>query len=89
MRRVEEELERRAKEPRMLKRLQQPQQGHGQQQLYPYKRAPPPPPPPSSTAGQRAPRLVPKQPRDIETLITNNLSRFVDREDCGLRSLHK
>ena len=76
MRRVEEELERRAKEPRILKRLQQPQpQSAGQ--LYPYKRAPPPPP--MASAGQRAPRLVPKQPRDIETLITNNLSRFVDR----------
>ena len=75
MRRVEEELERRAKEPRMLQRLQQPQQQPGQQQLYPYKRAPPPPPS-SAAAGQRAPRLVPKQPRDIETLITNNLSRL-------------
>ena len=74
MRRGEEELERRAKEPRMLKRLQQPQEQPGQQQqLYPYKRAPPPPPP--SATGQRAPKLVPKQPRDIETLITNNLSR--------------
>ena len=70
MRRVEEELERRAREPKMLKRLQQPQAG---QQLYPYKRAPPPPP---TAAGQRAPKLVPKQPRDIEALITNNLSKL-------------
>ena len=42
MSRMELELERRAKEPRMLRRLQQPQNTA----QYPYKR--PPPPPPSS-----------------------------------------
>ena len=54
MRRVEEELEWRAKEPRMLQRLQQPnQQQPGQHQLYPYKRVPPPPPSAAATIGRR------------------------------------
>ena len=83
---MEEELERRAKEPRMLNRLQQPLQPPPPtgQQLYPYKRAPPPPPP-MALSQQRAPKLVPKQPRDIETLITNNLSRFVAGGDLICR----
>lgn len=67
--RIEQELERRAKEPRMIRRLQQPPTTP----QYPYKRIPPPPP---NAAKQRTPKLVPKPHRDIETLISNNLSKL-------------
>ena len=72
MSRIEQELEKKAKDPTILRRIQQPQQS----MQYPYKRVPPPPP----DSGSRTPKLVPKPPRDIDTLICNNLSRLRNLE---------